>query len=206
MLPCEIGGGVVPTVGAVTDTAQAPPLISPKALSDALAALGAYAQPPTAAQLAAAEFAEGRTGLVARLSNAWYGSALAHVMTAELAVAQAGSDTGYRHEAWRAADADGEGIMILLHYTALRLAAELRIIGEHLPVDLGVMGAAAGAAEALKLLLEVCTVRSMDDPRAAAVTTNLSRASDQLAFAAERIDTLFAAAGDVASIISPPRS
>ena len=204
--PVKSGGGVVPTVGAVTDTAQAPPLISPKALSDALAALGAYAQPPTAAQLAAAEFAEGRTGLVARLSNALYGSALAHVMTAELAVAQAGSDTGYRHEAWRAAGADSEGIMILLHYTALRLAAELRIIGEHLPVDLGVMGAAAGAAEALKLLLEVCTVRSMDDPRAAAVTTNLSRASDQLAVAAEQIDTLFAAAGDVASIISPPRS
>jgi hypothetical protein len=95
--------------------------------------------------------------------------------------------------------------MILLHYTAMRLAAELRAIGERLPVDLGVMGAAAGAAEALKLLLEVvCTVRSMDDPRAGAVTTNLSRASDQLAAAAERIDTLFAAARDVASIISPP--
>jgi hypothetical protein len=28
------------------------------------------------------------------------------------------------------------------------------------------MRAAAGAAEALKLLLEVCTVHSMDDPRA----------------------------------------
>jgi hypothetical protein len=198
--------GVLPTVSAVTDTPQAPPLICPKALSDALAALGAYAQPPTEGQLAAPELAEGWTELVARLSNALYGSALAHVMTAELAVAQAGSDTGYRHEAWRAAGADGEGIMILLHYTALRLAAELRIIGEHLPVDLGVMGAAAGAADALKLLLEVCTVRSLDDPRAGAVTTNLSRASDQLAVAAERITTLFAAARDVASIISPPLS
>jgi hypothetical protein len=38
------------------------------------------------------------------------------------------------------------------------------------------------------------------------VTTNLSRASDQLAVAAERIDTLFAATRDIASIISPPRS
>jgi hypothetical protein len=198
--------GVLPTVGAVTDTPQAPPLISPKALSDALAALGVYAQVPAEGQLAAAELAEGRTGLVARLSNALYGSALAHVMTAELAVAQAGSDTGYRHEAWRAAGADGEGIMILLHYTALRLAAELQIIGEHLPVDLGVMGAAAGAADALKLLLEVCTVRSMDDPRAGAVTTNLSRASDQLAVAVERIDTRFATTRDIASIISPPLS
>ena len=199
-------GGPLPTVGAVTETAQAPPLISPKAVSDALAALGAYAEPPTGAQLAAAELAEGRTALVTRLSNALYGSALAHVMTAEIAVAQAGSDTGYRHEAWRAAGADGEGIMILLHYTALRLAAELRIIGEHLPVDLGVMSAAIGAAEALKLLLEVCTVRSLEDPRAGAVTTNLSRACDQLAVAAERITTLFAATRDIASIITPPRS
>lgn len=196
----------MPTVGAVTGTGQAPPLISPKALSDALAALGAYAEPPTDAQLAAAELAEGQTGLVARLSNALYGSALTHVMTAEVAVAAGGSDTGYRHEAWRAAGADAEGIMILLHYTALRLAAELRAISERLSVDLGVMGAAAGAADALKLLLEVCTVRSTDDPRAGAVTTNLSQASDQLAIAAERIDTLFAATRDVAAIISPPLS
>ncbi len=57
--------------------------------------------------------------------------------------------------------------------------------------------AAAGAAEALKLLLEMCIVRSMDDPRAGTVTTNLSRASDQLATAAERIDMLFAASRDV---------
>ena len=92
----------------------------------------------------------------------------------------------------------------MLHYTAMRLASEVRAISERLPADLGVMGAADGAAGALKLLLEVCTVRSMDDPRAAAVTANLARASDQLATAAKRIDTLFAAARDVATIISPP--
>ena len=66
------------------------------------------------------------------------------------------------------------------------------------------MSAAAGAAEALKLLLEVCTVRSMDDPRSAAVTANLARASDRLATAAEGIGALFAAARDVTTIISPP--
>lgn len=87
----------------------------------------------------------------------------------------------------------------------MRLAADLRGIEERLPVDLGVMGAAAGAAEALKLLLEVMTVRSMDDPRAAAVTTNLVRASDQLATAAGRLNDLFAAARDVSSIIDPGR-
>ena len=65
------------------------------------------------------------------------------------------------------------------------LASAVRVISEQLPADLGVMSAAAGAAEALKLLLEVCTVRSMDDPRAAAVTANLARASDRLATAAE---------------------
>ena len=131
------------------------------------------------------------------------GSALAHVMTAEVAAEQAGEGGGYRAEAWRAASATGEGTAILLHYTAMRLASEVRAISERLPADLGVMGAAAGAAGALKLLLEVCTVRSMDDPRAAAVTANLARASDQLATAAGRIDTLFAAARDVATIISP---
>lgn len=189
---------------AVTETAGAAPTISPKSLSDALAALGTYAEPPTDAQLAAAERAEGRDALVARLANALYGSALARVMTADIAVAQTGSDVGYRHEAWQAAGADGEGIAILLHYTAMRLAAELRGIEERLPVDLGVMGAAAGAAEALKLLLEVVTVRSLDDPRAEAVTTNLARASDQLATAADRLNDLFAAARDVTSIIHPP--
>ncbi|MGH7744909.1 MAG: hypothetical protein ACREQ5_08910 [Candidatus Dormibacteria bacterium] len=122
-------------------------------------------------------------------------------MTTEVAVAQGGADTGYRHEAWRAAGATAEGTVILLHYTAMRLAAELTAIRERLVVDLGVMGAAAGAGEALKLLLEVCTVRSMDDPRAGAVTTNLARAADQLSAAAGRIDALFAATRDVAAII-----
>ena len=44
------------------------------------------------------------------------------------------------------------------------LASAVRAISEQLPADLGVMSAAAIAAEALKLLLEVCTVRSTDDP------------------------------------------
>ena len=83
-------------------------------------------------------------------------------------------------------------------------AGGVRAVSEHLPADLGVMAAAAGAAEALKLLLEVCTVRSMDDPRTADVTTNLARASDQLSTAAEGIAALFAAARDVTTIISPP--
>ena len=87
----------------------------------------------------------------------------------------------------------------MLHYTAMRLSAELRAVSERLPADLGVMG----AAEALRLLLEVCTVRSLDDPRADAVTTNLARAADQLSTATDCIEELFAAAGDVAAIIHP---
>lgn len=186
----------------VTETPQAPPVISPKSLSDALAALGAYAEPPTEAQLAAAELAEGRTALVARLSNALYGAALARVMTAEIAAAQTGSDTGYRNEAWHAAGADGEGIAILLHYSALRLASELRAISDRLPVDIGVMSAASGAADALALLLEVTTVRSTADPRADRLTGNLSNAGAQLADAAARIDTLFASVRDVAEFLA----
>ena len=130
---------------------------SPREFSDALSALGASGGPPTDTQLAAAELDEGRTALAVRLANALYGSTLAHVMTDEVAASDDGVHTGYRGEAWRAAGADGEGIAILLHYTAMRLSAELRGASERLPVDLGVMTAAAGAAQALCLLLEVCT-------------------------------------------------
>ncbi len=70
------------------------------------------------------------------------------------------------------------GIAILLHYTAMRLSAELRAISEQLPVDLGVMGAATG--QALMLLLEVCTVRSTDDPRAGVVHRVPRRRLDHL--------------------------
>lgn len=180
---------------------QLPPLIPAKMLSDALAALGAYAEAPSEQDLARAQAAEGTVGLTVRLANALYGSALAHVMSTEYTASATGVPAGYRAAAWQAAGADAEGTAILLHYTAMRLAADLRFISERLPVDLGVMGAAAGAAEALKLLLEVCTVRSMDDPRAENITTNLARAQDQLATAGERVTTLFQAGRDVAAMI-----
>ena len=89
VLFCVFRDRLLPTLCVVTETAEAVPPISAKALSDALAALGAYAEPPTDAQLAAAERAEGRAGLAARLANALYGSALAHVMTAEVVAEQA---------------------------------------------------------------------------------------------------------------------
>jgi hypothetical protein len=66
-------------------------------------------------------------------------------MTAEATAEQAGEGGGYRAEAWRAAGATGEGTAILLHYTAMRPASEVRAISERLPADLGVMGSAAGA-------------------------------------------------------------
>jgi hypothetical protein len=187
----------------MTETPTPPPVISPKALSDALAALGAYSEPPSAAQLAAAELAQGRAGLGAQLANALYGSALAHVMTCEYTAASARVGTGYRQEAWRAACADNESVLILLHYAAMRLASDLHAIDSQLPADLGVMPAAIRAADALTLLLEVATVRSLDDPRADEVTTNLARAQDELSLAADHIQTLFSAARDVASIIHP---
>jgi len=181
---------------------ELPPLIPAKMLSDALVALGAYAEAPSEEDLARAQAAEGTVALTVRLANALYGSALAHVMSTEYTASTSGVPGGYRAAAWQAAGADAEGTAILLHYTAMRLAADLRFISERLPVDLGVMGAAAGAAEALKLLLEVCTVRSMVDPRAENITTNLARAQDQLAMAGERIATLFQAGRDVAATIT----
>ena len=85
---------------------------------------------------------------------------------------------GGHRAAWQAAGATSEGTAILLHYLSMRLAADLRFISDRLPVDMGVMSAAAGTAEALKLLLEVTTVRSREDPRAQNITTNLARAAE----------------------------
>jgi hypothetical protein len=134
------------TVAAVPTSPERPPLIPVRILSDALAALGAYAEPPTEQALAAAAEREGTVALTVRLANALYGSALTHVMTAEVAASQDGVSNGYRSQAWRAAGATPEGTAILLHYTAMRLAADLRFIAERMPVELGVMEAAAGAA------------------------------------------------------------
>ena len=67
------------------------------------------------------------------------------------------------------------------------------------------MGAAAGAAQALKLLLEISTVRSLDDPRAEQVMTNLARAQDELAIAHQRLADLFAAGRDAAALIESTR-
>jgi hypothetical protein len=170
-------------------------------LSDALAALGTYAEPPSEQALATAQAREGTAAFTARLANALYGSALAHVLTAEMAAAEAGAPS-HRGEAWKATGGDPEGTIILLHYTAMRLAADLQTIADRLPVDLGVMGAAAGAAQALKLLLEITTVRSMDDPRAEHLTENLARAQDELAVAADRISNLFSAGRTVTALIN----
>lgn len=62
--------------------------------------------------------------------------------------------------------------------------------------------ATSGASRALKLLLEVLTVRSTEDHRAEAITPNLARAADQLEVAAEGLRTLFAAGRDAATILN----
>lgn len=177
------------------------PSPSIRSLSQALTALGAYADDPTDVELAAAEQNEGEPALRARLSNALYGNALARVLDAEVtATDQQGGN--YRRDAWAAAGADGEGVLILQHYTAMRLAAELGAMGQRVTADLGVLGAAGGASEALKLLLEVLTVRDPEDPRAEAITTNLARAADQLESAAGQLRELFAAGRDAAAILN----
>ncbi|MBA8827808.1 hypothetical protein FHX42_005215 [Saccharopolyspora lacisalsi] len=112
-------------------------------LSGALAALGAYAEEPTAQRLAIAEHNEGTAELSARLANALYGTAWARVLHTEVAAHDAGVDNRYRAEAWQAAGADAEGVAILLHYTAMCHASELAAIQQRLPVDLGVISAAS---------------------------------------------------------------
>jgi hypothetical protein len=54
----------------------------------------------------------------------------------------------------------------------------------------------------LKLLLEITTVRSLDDPRAGHLTENLARAQDELDIAAGRITDLFAAGRNVVALIT----
>lgn len=180
------------------------PPASARAISDALAGLGTHAQPLSDAQLAVAEQAEGSAGLVARLSNALYGSALVQVRNAELAAPGGDGGRGYRHEAWAATGVTSPDGVLLLHYAAARLSAELQSIMQQLSADHGMMAAASRAGEALTLLLEVCTMPSMDGPRAGIVTTNLTRAADQLVTAADRIDGLFAAAAQAPDPAAPP--
>ena len=180
------------------------PPASARAVSDALAGLGAHAQPLSDAQLAVAEQAEGSAGLVARLSNALYGSALVQVRNAELAAPGVDGGRAYRHEAWAATGVTSPDGALLLHYAAARLSAELQLIKQRLAADRGTMAAASRAGEALTLLLEVCTMPSMDDPRAGMVTTNLTRAADQLVTAADRIDGLFSAAARAPNPAAPP--
>lgn len=92
--------------------------------------------------------------------------------------------------------------MILMHYTAIRLAGELSAIAERVPVELGITDAAAGAARALKLLLEICTVRRMDDPRFAHLHANLSRASVELFEAGDRLGALLSETEDAAAVLA----
>lgn len=164
------------TVAAGVGTAAAGQLIT------GVGRVGCLRRAPTPGELAAAEVAAVGVGVAA---------------------VGAGVDTG-RAEAWRAVGGDPEGTIALLHYAAMRLAKDLRVIAGRLPVDLGVMGAAAGAAQALTLLLEVTTIRSMDDPRAEHLTTTLARAQDELEVAAGRLGDLFAAGRSVAALIEEP--
>lgn len=63
--------------------------------------------------------------MAARLSNALYGAALARALQSEVAANGQQGSGNYRRDAWAAAGADNEGVLILLHYTALRLAFDL---------------------------------------------------------------------------------
>lgn len=84
----------------------------------------------------------------------------------------------------------------------MRLSSDLGGMQQRVATDLGVLGAANGASQALKLLLEVLTVRETADPRAEAITPNLAQAAEQLETAAEELRTLFAAGRDAAAILN----
>lgn len=116
-------------------------------------------------------------------------------LESEVAATGQQSSANYRRDAWAAAGTHGEGMLVLLHYT------DLDEMHERVTTDLGVLGAASGTSQTLKLLLEVLTVRATNDPRAENITPNLARAADQLETAAEQLHPLFAAGRDAATIL-----
>lgn len=94
----------------------------------------------------------------------------------------------------------------MMQYTAQRLGDELHAIGERLPVDIGVVGAARRATQAAALLLDMTTIDNPDDPRKVAIFTYLTHAGTLLTEAADQIASLSTTISDLAALLIRPGS
>ncbi|MFF4409861.1 DUF6245 family protein [Streptomyces sp. NPDC001404] len=165
--------------------------------SAAMAALGAYAQPPTDDELEQqAAAVGGEHVLAAVLANALYGASVGAGMLAEGHMLAQGAGAREmslaRSQVIKACGADGPGVVGALHWQVGQVSTFLKRMDEK---GCGpVIAAAAGAASALHALLACSAVFSPEDERAQDIPEQLLRARQELAEAAAEIDELPATA------------
>ena len=200
-----MGAGVV-SAGCYRELVveQPSPAVTVRMFADALTALGTWSSPPNERDLDTAIATFGAATLAARLANALYGSAVAHVMFAETEAVAAGATSLPRGEAWTAAGADTIGAAALLNYQAARVANDLELLTARLPMDLGYSEALAATARAFQQLIELLTITSVDDPRHLNTATNLETARQQLDTAAAGIERLLDTVTAISQLVIHP--
>ncbi|MEU2078605.1 DUF6245 family protein [Streptomyces sp. NPDC013489] len=166
-------------------------------LSAAMAALGAYAQVPTDAELdEQAASVGGEHVLAAVLANALYGASIGAGMLAEghmLAQGAGGREMSLaRSQVIKASGADGPGVVGALHWQAGQVQQLLKAMDAK---GCGpVIAAAARASSALLALLACSSVFDVEDERAGQIPEQLERARTELAEALAEVDALPATA------------
>lgn len=176
-----------------------PPAPAPSvaSVSAAMAALGAYAQPPTVGELEQqAAAVGGEHVLAAVLANALYGASIGVGMLAEghMLAGGAGAQemTLARQQVIKASGADGPGVLGVLHWQTGHVSHLLKGMDEK---GCGpVIAAAARTASALLALLACSAVFSPEDERAGQIPDELARAREDLAAALAELDELPATA------------
>ncbi len=130
----------------------------PSEISAALAALGVYAQAPTADELEQqAISAGGENVLAAVLANALYGASIGCGMLAEGQMLEQPTNRAQRlslarAQALKASGAEGPGFVGAMHWQAAHIAGPLRALKDHEHMPLG--QALAAVSWALVLLLQ----------------------------------------------------
>ena len=168
---------------------------SVESISDALTALGVYAQIPSPDDLQRqATEAGGEPVLRAALANALYGAAIGTGMLAEAHMLQDCDGTERqlglaRHQALRASGATGPGLVAVMHWQATHIAQPLRIWADN---ELGPLGAAATAtATALMLILETFIGTDSSDQDPAHLPDTLDNVRKQLVAATGYLHSLY---------------
>jgi hypothetical protein len=180
---------------------DAPPPPSSASVSAALSALGAYAEPPSEADLARqAAAVGGEPVLAAVLANALYGASIGAGMLAEGHMLAGGAGaremTLAREQVLKACGADGPGVMGMLHWQTGQVSHLLS--GLDAKGAGPVIAAAAKAASALLSLLATCSVFDPADERAAQIPALLASAQANLEDALAAVDALPSAAAAAA--------